>query len=67
MKLNKKEERFTIVAFRYDAKRSVLYRDSPNVPTIARLVVHALTALQADVISIRRVYEKRPTPSQKTL
>ena len=60
MKLSKKEERFTVVAFRYDAKRSVLYKNSPDVSEIARLVAHSLRALQADVISIRRVYEERP-------
>ena len=60
-------ERYTVVAFRYDQKRSVLYKNSPNVSEITRLVAHALTALQADVISIRRVYEKRPIPNKKTL
>ena len=67
MKLNKKEERFTIVAFRYDQKRSVLYENSHDIHRISVLVSKALHELQADVISIRRVYEERPIPKQKTL
>jgi len=54
---------FIIVAFRYDEKKSVLYDNSKYPSAIANLVVHALQDLKADVISIRRVYEKCPKPT----
>ena len=50
-------ELFTIVAFRYDQKNSILYRNSRDVHKIAAKVVQALRDLDADVISIRRVRE----------
>jgi len=53
-------EKFTVVAFRYDDKRSILYRDTEYPSTAAKYVEDALTELKADVISIRRVMEKRP-------
>ena len=51
---------FTIVAFRYDQKRSILYTNSKDAAVIANDVFQALTAKKADVISIRRVMDKRP-------
>lgn len=53
-------ETFTIVAFRYDQKNSVLYQNKVNADSIARLVIKSLEEYKADVISIRRVMEKRP-------
>lgn len=53
-------ETFTIVAFRYDQKNSILYTNSDNEQLIANKVVELLTMKGADVISIRRVMEKRP-------
>ena len=58
-------EKFTIVAFRYDRKRSLLYRNHSSAKTIARQVEKALDLLKADVISIRRVYEERPQAQKK--
>jgi len=49
---------YTIVAFRYNRKRSVLYRNSELIPDICDLVLTALAELDADVISIRRVRVK---------
>lgn len=54
------KETFTIVAFRYDQKRSVLYQNKDDPQAIARMVLEALVDYEADVISIRRVMEKRP-------
>ena len=51
-------EVFTIVAFRYDKPRSVLYETVKKPETIASKVQHALVDLNADVISIRRVREE---------
>lgn len=56
---------FTIVAFRYDEKNSIFYKNIPNPKAIADYVEHALLDLDADVISIRRVYEKRPEQEGK--
>ena len=53
-------ETFTIVAFRYDQKRSVLYQNKDDPQAIARMVLKALIDEKADVISIRRVMEKHP-------
>lgn len=49
---------FTIVAFRYDRKNSILYSNKRTEGEIAQLVVKALGVLEADVISIRRVKTK---------
>jgi hypothetical protein len=57
---------FTIVAFRYDQKNSILYTNSEYASVIASNVEKALNELNADVISIRRVYEKRPIPQNQT-
>ena len=51
---------FTIVAFRYDQKRSVLYKGGLTAGGIVHYVQVALDELKADVISIRRVYTKNP-------
>lgn len=51
-------EVFTIVAFRYNKARSVLYETVKKPETIASKVHHALVDLNADVISIRRVREE---------
>lgn len=53
---------FTIVAFRYDKKNSIHYKNSADIDDIAHQVVKALRLMDADVISIRRVYEKCPAP-----
>jgi len=53
---------FTIVAFRYDQKNSILYRNIPIAEAVPETVGRALVDLKADVISIRRVYEKCPVP-----
>ena len=64
--MGKPKEKFTVVAFRYDQKRSVLYRTTYNVEDVLLNVDVALNLKNADVISIRRVYEERPTPQKKT-
>jgi hypothetical protein len=51
-------EVFTIVAFRYNKARSVLYETYKRPETVASKVHHALVDLDADVISIRRVREE---------
>jgi len=51
---------FTIVAFRYDQHRSVLYKSCKDEGEAAKEVLLALHGYNADVISIRRVYQKRP-------
>jgi len=48
---------YTIVAFRYDQKNSLLYKNSKIPTEIQSLVWKALVELQCDVISIRRVFE----------
>ena len=53
-------ETYTIVAFRYDQKNSVLYQNATSEETIAKKVIQCLKDYKADVISIRRVMEKRP-------
>lgn len=53
--MSTKNESFTIVAFRYNRARSVLYETVKKPETIASKVHHALVDLNADVISIRRV------------
>ena len=65
--MSKPKELFTIVAFRYDQKRSVYYSNFVSPETIAKKVEKCLSALGADVISIRRVYEERPTLQKKIL
>jgi hypothetical protein len=52
------KHRFTIVAFRYNKARSVLYETYKRPETVASKVHHALVDLDADVISIRRVREE---------
>jgi hypothetical protein len=59
-------EKFTIVAFRYNKKNSVLYESCYQSWRVADLVVKALSELNADVISIRRVYEKNPIETEET-
>jgi len=54
------KERFTVVAFRYDQAHSVLYGTVDTVEAVRDSVERALRFQSADVISIRRVYEKRP-------
>lgn len=60
------KEVFTVVAFRYDQKRSVLYRTVTNIDTVSDLIQLALRRFGADVISVRRVYSKRPIPQNQT-
>ena len=67
MKLTEPEKKFSIVAFRYDQRRSVLYKACKTEGEVAKEVLLALHGRDADVISIRRVYKKRPTPNKKTL
>ena len=50
-------ETYTMVAFRYDKKNSILYMNTASTDEIGRQVVKALFELKADVISIRRVRE----------
>lgn len=54
------KQSFTIIAFRYDQHRSVLYHKCQNEGEVAKEVILALQGYNADVISIRRVYQKRP-------
>lgn len=65
--MSKPKVRYTIVAFRYDQKRSVLYKNTTDAHKIGVLASHALVGLDADVISIRRVYEERPILQKKIL
>ena len=62
-------ETFTIVAFRYNQKNSILYHNSDDPAVIARWVLKALHIDKADVISIRRVYngEIKSTTNTKML
>jgi len=60
--MSAEKERFTIVAFRYNKARSVLYETVKKPETIASKVHHALKDLDADVISIRRVREEAEKP-----
>lgn len=54
-KVTQPTETYTIVAFRYNKKRSIMYRNNYSAQTIANLVEEALDKLKADVISIRRI------------
>jgi len=56
-----KAETFTVTAFRYDQKASVLYQSTEHISVAAHLVHKALEKYAADVVNIRRVMEKRPT------
>jgi len=49
-------ETFTIVAFRYNQKNSVFYRNTQSTMELAAWVENAIINYKADVISIRRVY-----------
>ena len=51
------KDSFTVVAFRYDKTRSVLYETVKKPEAVAVKVQHALIDLDADVISVRRVRE----------
>jgi len=51
---------FTIVAFRYNQKRSIMYVVAGDRMKIAQLVDKALGEDGADVISIRRIYAEHP-------
>ena len=64
--MGKPKEKFTVVAFRYDQKQSVFYNNTPHEHTVGVWVERCLKERNADVISIRRVYEERPTPQKKT-
>lgn len=66
MSERRKKPFYIIVAFRYDQKNSILYRNSPNPQTIADNVFRALLMGNADVISIRKVYEICPVPEKPT-
>jgi hypothetical protein len=50
-------ETFTIVAFRYNKKNSVLYESTADPEKLWEFLVKAVQDLNADVISIRRVRE----------
>jgi hypothetical protein len=52
--------KFTVVAFRYDNKNSVVYETTESVLRVCGLVQRALCTEKADVISIRKVYDKNP-------
>ena len=58
------KETFTIVAFRYNQKNSILYDNSTNIEKIGETVKVVLRNGKADVISIRRVYEQCPIPKE---
>jgi len=60
------KETFTVVAFRYDQHKSVLYHKCEDVSEVAKEVFLALRGYDADVVSIRRVYEKCPIPKEQT-
>ena len=67
MRPQEDKELFTVVAFRYDQKHSVTYATLTTPFLVGKKVELALEALKADVISVRRVYQKRPTQTNKTL
>ena len=48
-------EVYTIVAFRYNQKRSVLYKNTINIKVLQQHLKQAIEERGADVISIRRV------------
>jgi len=60
------KEVYVLVAFRYDKKRSIKYETLPDEVRVAEEVFGALKLDGADVISIRRVYEKCPIPKEQT-
>ena len=51
---------FTIVAFKYDQRNSILYRTTETIQGVQQLVELALKYKDADILSIRRVYECHP-------
>lgn len=57
---------FTIVAFRYDQKRSVLYKNTGSLNNLRDYLFEAIMKHNADAISIRRVYEKSPVTQKRT-
>ena len=66
MSERRKKTFYVMVAFRYDQKRSVMYLSIPNEELVGKWVVEALCKYDADVISIRKVYEKCPLPEKPT-
>jgi len=58
--------KYTVVAFRYDQAHSVLYETVYRYYDVAPLVDKALNERNADVISIRKVYESCPIPPKPT-
>jgi len=55
---NEAKRVFVVVAFRYDKKNSVMYVTEKSPDGVAQVVYTALSVHNADVISIRRVYEE---------
>jgi len=58
-----KTQSWTVVAFRYNQHRSILYKSCKNNDIVCDTVGKAIE-MDADVISIRRVYEKNPIEGQ---
>jgi len=50
--------KFTVVAFKQNEKKSVLYKTAKNPSAASDLVLHALSELDADIISLRRIREE---------
>lgn len=49
---------YTIVAFRYNKRTSVLYKNTEEIDELKALIGKALIVLEADVISIRRIHDE---------
>jgi len=51
---------YVVVAFRYDLHNSVMYRKAMNKDEVCKYVGDVIGRYDADVISIRKVYEMNP-------